>query len=54
MIKDENTKFGTEIDGVKVEAGTERIFKDSEHTFRLGKIPHYFRYVAAMNFDLSY
>ena len=54
MIKDENTKFGTEIDGVKVEAGTERIFNDGEHTFRMGKIQHYFRYVAGRDFDLYY
>jgi len=31
------------VDGVKIEAGAEKVFKDDEHTFRLGKEETYFR-----------
>ncbi|KAF6224526.1 hypothetical protein HO173_013043 [Letharia columbiana] len=41
-LKDEATKFGTEVDGVRIKEN-ERVLKDSEHTFRLGKSNHIFR-----------
>lgn len=44
-LKDEETKFGTELDGLKVEKGEKRLLKNDEHTFRLGKTEHIFRFV---------
>lgn len=44
-LKDEDTKFGTELDGLKVEKGEKRILKNDDHSFKLGKTEHTFRYV---------
>ncbi|CAD6579589.1 MAG: hypothetical protein ASARMPREDX12_009301 [Alectoria sarmentosa] len=41
-LKDEATKFGTEVDGIRIKEN-QRVLKDSEHTFRLGKSSHIFR-----------
>ena len=43
ILKDEDTKFGTELDGLKVEKGEKRILKNDEHSFKLGKTEHIFR-----------
>ncbi len=42
-LKDEDTKFGTEIDGDKVRGET-RVMKNNEHTFKLGKSSIIFKY----------
>ena len=44
-LKDEDTKFGTELDGMKMERGENRLLENNEHTFRLGKTEHIFRFV---------
>ncbi|KAL6716660.1 hypothetical protein ACLMJK_006228 [Lecanora helva] len=41
-LKDEGTKFGTEIDGSRIKGNT-KILKNEEHTFKLGKSSHIFR-----------
>lgn len=41
-LKDEATKFGTEVDGIRIKE-SERVLKDGEHTFQLGKSKHIFR-----------
>lgn len=41
-LKDEATKFGTEVDGIRIKEN-EQVLKDSEHTFRLGRSKHIFR-----------
>lgn len=43
-LKDEATKFGTDIDGNKIKGETKTLRND-EHTFKLGKSGHIFRYV---------
>lgn len=45
ILKDEDTKFGTELDGLKIEKGEKRILKNDDHNFKLGKTEHIFRYV---------
>ena len=42
LLKDEETKFGTEVDGERIQGG-EKILKNDEHTFRLGKTPTIFK-----------
>ena len=42
-IKDEATKFGTEIDGVRIKDET-KVLQNVEHSFRLGKSEQIFRY----------
>ena len=42
VLKDEDTKFGTEIDGVRINGG-EKVLKYDEHIFRLGKTPTVFK-----------
>ena len=42
VLKDEETKFGTEVDGERINGG-EKTLKNDEHTFRLGKTPTVFR-----------
>lgn len=42
IIRDEATKFGTEVDGMRIKEN-ERVLKNSDHSFRLGKSNHIFR-----------
>lgn len=42
-LKDEGTKFGTQIDGSKV-TGETRVMNEDEHDFKLGKSAITFRY----------
>ena len=42
-LKDEDTKFGTELDGLKVEKGENRTLENDEHALRLGKTEDIFR-----------
>ncbi len=41
-LKDEETKFGTEVDGERIK-GAEKNLKNDEHTFRLGKTSTVFK-----------
>lgn len=43
-IQDEGAKFGTEIDGERVPSGSSALLQNDEHSFRLGKTAHIFRY----------
>ena len=42
VLKDEETKFGTEVDGERIKGG-EKILRNDEHTFRLGKTSTLFK-----------
>ncbi|KAL8635648.1 MAG: hypothetical protein Q9228_006885, partial [Teloschistes exilis] len=42
-INDEDTKFGTEIDGQRVATGASTTLSRDAHTFKLGKTSHIFR-----------
>ena len=42
LLKDEETKFGTEVDGERINGG-EKVLRNDEHTFRLGKTSTVFK-----------
>jgi len=42
LLKDEETKFGTEVDGERINSG-EKVLRNDEHTFRLGKTSTVFK-----------